>query len=126
MLRFLLIICLLCGSIAGSAAADAADRLVRAMVQVERDNWSAALEQAGRKRSLGWDIIQWQRLRAGQGSAREVMDFLKRHPDWPGLAWLRRNSESAMAGAQLSDIRAFYGAQEPRTAEGALSYARAL
>lgn len=107
------------------ALADA-DRLGRAMEQMRKGDWAAALNAAGRDRTLANDIIEWHRLRAGRGTANQVTDFLKRRPDWPGLAYLRRKSEAVIAASSPSRILAFYQNDAPQTAEGVLSHANAL
>ena len=90
------------------------------------EKWQDAAAAAGPEAGIARDIIEWHRLREGMGSAADVMAFLGRRPDWPGLALLRRRSEAVIAGADIGTILEFYTAEEPRTAEGVLSHARAL
>ena len=35
------------------------------------------------------DVIEWHRLRAGEGELTEYEAFLKRRSDWPGLPYLK-------------------------------------
>lgn len=124
MTRILLFI-LLIAATTPMAPAMAAD-LGRALDLMRAEKWDQAARAAGRQHSVAQDIIEWHRLRAKLGSARDVEAFLARRPDWPGLAYLRRQNENAIAGAGRDSILAFYAKQQPQTAEGALSYGRAL
>jgi soluble lytic murein transglycosylase len=72
------------------------------------------------------DIIVWHWLREGFGGSGDVLVFLERRPDWPGLAWLRRESEPSFTGADPDRALKFYAEMSPQTAEGALNYAVAL
>lgn len=103
-----------------------ADRLADALELVRGQQWDAAGEMAGPEATVARDVIEWHRLRAGEGSARDVMAFLARRPDWPGLPYLREKSEAALATADRKTILSFYSGNRPQTAEGALSLGRAL
>ncbi len=110
----------------GAVRADDASRLSAAMEAMRKSEWEAALRDSGEPKSLGRDIIEWHRLRAGLGDAAEVSGFLSRRPDWPGIAWLRRKSEAAMDVMQPDEILTFYQEMPPQSPEGVLSRARAL
>lgn len=128
MTRILALVILFC-SIAwlpAAAGTPDADRLSRAMVEMRSGDWAAALKAAGPDRSLANDLIEWHRLRAGRGTADQVTDFLKRRPDWPGLAWLRQKSEAAFDEAGTARILAYFQEQPPQGAEGVLIHAKAL
>ncbi|WP_342716003.1 lytic transglycosylase domain-containing protein [Marivita hallyeonensis] len=88
-------------------------------------NWAAAQIEARGDGQAALDVILWHYLRAGQGSEREVTDFVSRNPDWPGLAFLKEKSEAAMTSASAETIRTFYAGHVPETGAGALSLARA-
>ncbi|WP_293573583.1 lytic transglycosylase domain-containing protein [Phaeobacter sp.] len=109
----------------GVAPALAVD-LGRALEQVRAEDWRAAGRSAGRETTIARDVVEWHRLRAGEGSAADVMAFLNRRPSWPGLPLLRRRSEAVIATADTRTILAFYENSRPRTARGALSLAQAL
>ena len=108
------------------AGADATKRLREGMELLRGGTWTSAMRTAGVEGSVGRDIIAWHVLRAGNGSAEEAIDFLARRPDWPGLDWLRAQSEAAVAGAGSEAVLAFYDGQPPQTPEGVLSHAAAL
>ncbi|WP_037264203.1 lytic transglycosylase domain-containing protein [Roseivivax halodurans] len=109
------------------AAAQGGDRaLGRAMDLMRQGNWSAAMIEARGDGQIGLDVILWHFLRAGNGDARQVTDFIARNPDWPGMPYLREKSEEAIVSAPHADVRAFFEDALPQTGSGALSYARAL
>lgn len=89
-------------------------------------NWDAALEIAAREGQVAQDIIEWMRLRAGQGTFAEVRGFLDRRPDWPGEGLLRRRAEPEVVKATDNDILAFFTEMPPQTPRGVLAHAAAL
>ncbi|MGI3166651.1 transglycosylase SLT domain-containing protein [Pseudooceanicola sp. 200-1SW] len=100
--------------------------LAWAFQAIARGDWDRAAQVAGRDGPLAQEIVEWARLRAGQGSASDLLVFLAAHPDWPGLALMRRVNEGAFASATPEQVRAFFDGQPAQTAEGALIHARAL
>ncbi|WP_050604969.1 lytic transglycosylase domain-containing protein [Ruegeria sp. 6PALISEP08] len=108
------------------ARADAAGDLRAGLYEMRKGDWNAALRVSGQRGSVSRDIIVWHWLREGFGSSGDVLVFLERRPDWPGLAWLRRKSEPAFTGADPDRVLKFYAEMPPQTAEGALNYAIAL
>ncbi len=110
----------------GQAHADAASDLRAGLYEMRKGDWNAALREAGARGSVSRDIIVWHWLREGFGSSGDVLVFLDRRPDWPGLTWLRRKSEPAFTGADPDRVLKFYSDAPPQTAEGALNYAVAL
>ena len=73
------------------------------------------------------DLVLWVRLRDGAGNWDEYGDFLARHPDWPGLAALRRSGERQMPSGQPPEtVLAFFDGRPPETGTGALRLAEAL
>ncbi len=127
--RILAAVLLICAALAlpaPPAGADAAAALTRALAEMRSEDWDQAARKAGPRGSLPRDIVEWHRLRAGLGSPADILAFLDRRPDWPGLDWLRRKSELSMATAGIGDVLKFYGHGPAQTAEGALSHAKAL
>ncbi|AXT28127.1 lytic transglycosylase domain-containing protein [Ruegeria sp. AD91A] len=109
-----------------SAQADASADLRAGLNEMRKGDWNAALRVSGQRGSVSRDIIVWHWLREGFGSSGDVLVFLERRPDWPGLAWLRRKSEPVFTGADPDRVLKFYADMPPQTAEGALNYAVAL
>lgn len=126
MTRIVMMAIMLIWPFALSGAADRSERFARAMTETRDGNWAMAAQLAGPPGEVAGDLIEWQRLRAGQGTAAEIEAFLERRADWPGIRWLRRKSERAMAATDPARVLAFYDSAPPQTAEGALSYAQAL
>ncbi len=100
--------------------------LAAAMEAARAENWQAATAAAGRRDALARDLVEWHRLRAGDGSAAEVVAFLNRRGDWPGLALLRKRSEAQIARAGRRTVLQFFSAHAPQTGRGALAYGQAL
>lgn len=118
---------LIIGLIATSAMAQSSDRALSAAFDaMKAKDWSLAVTLGANDGALGRDIILWHFLRAGEGPYEVTIDFLKRHPDWPGLPYLIKRSEPNFADAPNSTVISFFDEHPPQTAEGALIYARAL
>lgn len=100
--------------------------LSKAMAQVRADRWSRAEELASEAGPVALDIVEWRRLRAGQGTFPEYLDFLTRNADWPGLDLLRAQGEGTIPGdADPDDVVAFFGGERPFTGAGALRLVQA-
>ncbi len=110
----------------GNARADSVADLQAALADMRKGDWNEALRVAGARGSISRDIIVWHWLRQGFGSSGDVLVFLDRRPDWPGLPWLRRKSEPTFTGADPDRVLKFYRDSPPQTAEGALNHAVAL
>lgn len=105
--------------------AQAGQALVRALDYMREGNWAAAQIEARGDGQIAVDVILWHALRAGRGDAREVMDFLERRPDWPGMDYLREKSEPVMAdGATDAELRHFFSDNPPQSGAGALALSR--
>ncbi|WP_174235106.1 lytic transglycosylase domain-containing protein [Ruegeria sp. EL01] len=109
-----------------SALANTAGDLRAGLYEMRKGDWNEALRVSGARGSVSRDIIVWHWLREGFGGSGDVLVFLERRPDWPGLAWLRRESEPSFTGADPDRALKFYAEMSPQTAEGALNYAVAL
>ncbi len=100
--------------------------LSAAMILVRRGSWDAAATAAARAGPLAQDIVEWHRLRAGRGDFDDAREFVRRNPDWPGLAYLGRRMEGALPMAGRSaDVVAFLEDAPPQTGDGVLALARA-
>lgn len=124
MLRVLITILSLSATLA--VAQDGPRPLANAFVHMKTENWTEAERVAIKDGQAALDVVLWTKLRVGDGTAREVMDFLSRNKDWPGLPYLRKRSEPVFETAETAQILAFFGDSLPQTAQGALIYARAL
>ncbi|MCK8463946.1 lytic transglycosylase domain-containing protein [Aliiroseovarius sp. S1339] len=114
-------------SSAGAQDAGAVSALKQAVTQARANNWSEAMSDAQSGGPLVRDILEWHRLRRGEGSFEDSRAFLAKHPDWPGLKYLRKQSEETIP--HLYDpqkVLAFFKPQPPQTGRGALRLAEAL
>ncbi len=111
---------------AAPALADPARALAAGFAAMRAGDWEAAASAARPGGAVATDIIEWHRLRAGEGDLAAVRDFLDRRGDWPGLDWLVRRNEEAIARAPTAEALAFFEARSPRTPEGVLAQAAAL
>lgn len=96
-----------------------------AMDAMRNGNWETAATIAQRDGDVAADIIEWHRLRAGRGSYADVMEFLKRRPDWPGEGYLRRQSEKVVIAEGRAAVLAFFGDNAAQTPKGVLAFADA-
>ena len=88
--------------------------LERAFSQMNAGNWQDALRLAQSDGAVARDIIEWHRLRAGQGTAQEALTFLERNGDWPGLPYLRKQSEVGLIDADDQTILTFFENSAPQ------------
>lgn len=125
MMRFALLLFLTCFAPILTRA-DSHVPLSRAFEAIRAGDWTGARTIASDVSPIAYDLIEWHRLRAGGGTAEEVMLFLDLNPDWPGLGLLRQKGELTMLDASNADILTFFKDELPQTAQGALTHARAL
>ncbi|WP_231388536.1 lytic transglycosylase domain-containing protein [Pseudooceanicola algae] len=97
-----------------------------ALIAARAGDYDRAAQIALRDGPVAVDIIEWTRLRDGEGSAQEVLDFLGDHGDWPGLDLLRSRNEGVFAAADAAQVLAFFHSSPPETGLGTLAYADAL
>ncbi|HEX9859049.1 MAG TPA: lytic transglycosylase domain-containing protein, partial [Paracoccaceae bacterium] len=109
------------------ARADAASALAAAQARVAAQDWPAAQSAAQGAGAVAADIVEWQRLRAGEGLLGDYEAFLARRPDWPGLPFLRQKGETAVARSSTpARVIGYFGAAKPATGGGALALVQAL
>ena len=90
-------------------------------------NWPAAAAAAAEISPAAQSLVEWSRLRAGQGAFADYTAFLAAHPHWPGLDRLRARGEQAIADDDESAaVIAFFDGRPPQTAPGLLRLAQAL
>lgn len=89
--------------------------------------WNDVLTIAADQGQVAADIIEWQRLRSGNGAFADYQGFLARHADWPGLALLRKRGEAAISlDLPAERVIAYFDGFAPQTGTGALRLAAAL
>ncbi len=96
------------------------------MVAVRGNDWGGAAAAVRGDGQVAQDIVEWHRLRAGKGRPDEVLAFLNRRSDWPGIPYLRKQSEEAFFGVSHEMALSFYVHGSPQTAQGTLTQAEVL
>lgn len=90
-------------------------------------DWEGARARAAAAGPVGADVVEWSRLRAGEGLLGDYEAFLARRADWPGLPFLKEKGEVAVArSTDPARVIAYFGADLPRSGVGSLALARAL
>ena len=125
MTRYLTAVLLLC-AMALPALAERPRPLGWALDAMRGGDFEAAERIATRDGIVARDVIIWHRLRAAQGSYAQLIDFIKRRPDWPGMDYLRRRSEPEIIKQNNEQIIAFFGKFPAQTPRGVLAHASAL
>ena len=92
---------------------------------MDAGRWTVAAQLAERSGSAAVTLIEWHRLRAGRGTSSEIAAFLKTHPDWPGLEFLRKQNEAFIAKGDAKSVIAFYENNTPQSGTSAMGLARA-
>jgi soluble lytic murein transglycosylase len=116
--RAVLLLCALLA--AGPASAD----LAAALRAVAAGDWPAA--RAAARDEIARDVVEWHRLRAGEGTWGDYRDFLARRPDWPGLPLLAEKGEAKIPeGADPAAVTAYFADRPPQTGAGLLRLAEA-
>lgn len=110
-----------------AALAAPAEALREAQARAAAGDWAGALVVAQGGGQVAADIIEWQRLRAGEGRLGEYEAFLARRADWPGMPLLKEKGEEAVArSTDPQRVLAYFGGGLPETAEGSLAMIKAL
>jgi soluble lytic murein transglycosylase len=108
------------------AAADPA-ALRAALAAAQSRDWAGAAAAARPAGAVAQDVVEWLRLRSGEGSLGDYEAFLARRGDWPGLTLLREKGEAAVARSTTTTrVLAYFQGHAPRTPEGADALIRAL
>lgn len=109
------------------AAADEAQGLAAALDLADGGDWPAAADRAGQAGPLATDILRWRALREQPAAFADYLDFIARHPDWPGLKLLRKKGEAAIdAAISPALVVGFFAGEPPQTGSGSLALARAF
>ncbi|MCF8484057.1 MAG: lytic transglycosylase domain-containing protein [Rhodobacteraceae bacterium] len=105
--------------------AEQAQAMKTAIERVAGRDWDGALAAA--PQGVGRDIVEWHRLRAGDGTLGEYEAFLARRADWPGMPLLKEKGEAAVARSTTpARVIAYFAGQAPATGVGAVALVGAL
>ena len=99
----------------------------RALFAAQQGDWAEAAAIARGEGPVAVDIIEWQRLRKGEGSFAAYRDFLAKNAGWPGLVLLRKRGEASIGDDVPNDlVIAYFVDVAPQTGQGSLRLAAAL
>lgn len=119
------VLCLAFGGVAGLAQAQTS-ALAQALAQGRAGDWAAAAALVDGAGDVAADLVEWHRLRAGEGSLGDYEQFLTRRADWPGLDVVQARGEVAVARSVTpSRVLRWFGTRAPQTADGAMALERA-
>ena len=108
-----------------AALADEPAALVVALRLIAAQDWAGARAAIQAEGPVARDIIEWHRLRAGQGEAADFLAFVGRRQDWPGLPLLLAKGEAAVAMREPKLVLTYFAGRLPATGAGALALALA-
>ncbi len=101
--------------------------LASALDAANSKDWLTAASVAeGLSDPVGVEIIDWMRLRAGEGTFAEYEFFLSENADWPGLKRLQQVGERTIP-VDLAPARvlSYFSSRLPQTGTGVIRYAAA-
>lgn len=99
----------------------------RAMSAIRAEDWALAAQWAAADGLVARDLVDWHRLRAGEGSYAEYADFMARRSDWPDLGDLRAQAEeSLVAQGDAAAILTAFRQVPAQTIAGVMAHAEAL
>ncbi|MFT3690506.1 lytic transglycosylase domain-containing protein [Paenirhodobacter sp.] len=98
----------------------------RALALAGRGDWTFARSEGKAAGPVQADVIDWMRLRAGEGSFADYAGFAARNADWPGMDLLRRKAEDKLTEAAPAEVVRWFAQGRPQTGQGALTLIAAL
>ncbi|WP_246098764.1 lytic transglycosylase domain-containing protein [Paracoccus laeviglucosivorans] len=109
------------------AMAEDTQALTGALAHAYQRDWVQAQMLAAQSGPIAQSLVQWQKLRAGQGNFPEYLEFALAHRDWPGMALLYRRGDATLnPDLPPAQIIAWFGGRHPDTLNGAQSLITAL
>lgn len=102
--------------------ARAAGHLATALDEGAAGNWDRARRLAAPAGAIAEAVVEWHRLRAGDGDWRAVSAFSAAHPDWPEIDRFHARAEATLAGsAPPQAVRSYFADRAPATGAGAVA-----
>jgi soluble lytic murein transglycosylase len=104
-----------------SLSADDSAKITAAFKALAANDVAKAKElQTGVSDPLGRRLIEWERLRRGQGAAADYLKFLSENPNWPSREILHRRMEETLfeEGGDTDIIVTYFKGGEARSAAG--------
>lgn len=127
-LRGFALLLLFAGSAFAQSPESTGQRLVGAMTAIKAEDWVTARSIAeGTGDTVALAVVEWHRLRKGNGTFADYQSFLRTYADWPGLPLLQAKGEIAMpSDLDPAMVTAYFATLAPQTGTGALLLANAL
>ncbi|MEP3295204.1 MAG: lytic transglycosylase domain-containing protein [Pseudoruegeria sp.] len=89
-------------------------------------NWPEATRRARAGSEVVEDLVEWHRLRAGNGEMSDYLAFIADNPEWPGMPLLRkRGEESIPRSVRSQSVLTYFADAAPQTGVGSLRLAAA-
>ncbi len=123
---FRIFVVLICCCATTVTAQTNARPLAEAFKEIWQKDWSSAVSLAGQEGQIGTDIVLWHAVRDGAGTYKIAQDFMARNSDWPGMPRFISKAEALFTDAPRAVVLSHFAQYPPTTAEGRLTYARAL
>ena len=113
-------------ALAAPAKAENAGDFRAALIAAQGRDWAGAAQMAARSGPVAQAVVDWYRLRAGQGSFADYARFAADYGDWPGMDLLWRRAEPKLTNAAPPEIVAWFASRAPLTIDGDLALISAL
>ncbi|MCH8465219.1 MAG: lytic transglycosylase domain-containing protein [Roseinatronobacter sp.] len=104
----------------------AAGLLSSAIEAAEARDWQAAHARAAQSAPIAQDLLQWQALRAGEGSFAQYQAFLRDKGHWPLINAVARHAEEMLATQSAETVLAFFNTRAPVSEAGMMAQVFAL
>lgn len=102
------------------ARAESLPEMATALTAAGAKNWPMARASAGKSGPVAENLVEWQALRAGEGSFADYLFFARDHADWPGMELLYQRGDARLSTATpAADVVAWFAGHEPGTATAA-------
>ena len=103
------------------------DPLAQALAIGRSGDWAGAQAVAAGAGPVTADLVELQRLRAGEGTLTDYEAFMARRGHWPGLAPVLARAEVAVARSTTpARVQRWFANRAPQTVDGLLALVRAL
>ena len=97
-----------------------------AFLAIADADWTEAAKRAAPAGQIGADLVEWHRLRAGDGNFADYNKFRSAHLDWPGLVLMHQKGEMAIDhSTPAREVISYFQQQSPRSGYGAYKLANA-
>lgn len=114
-------------TLAAPARAEDLAGMRQALTAAQARDWALAESTARQTGPMAQSLVDWQRLRAGQGVFSEYLAFAQAHGDWPGMALLLERAEDRLtATTPQPEILHWFETRAPISPRGARAFIAAL